>query len=51
VRYVTPTDKTVLSHKADPWLTLLTCREYDEQTKSYKWRIAVQAVLVKTETE
>jgi hypothetical protein len=41
----------VLSHQKNPWLTLLTCKEYDEKAKTYKFRLAVQAVLIKTESE
>lgn len=45
-KYIKPDDTSVLSHKDSPWLTLLTCREYNEKTGTYKWRLAVQAVLV-----
>jgi LPXTG-site transpeptidase (sortase) family protein len=48
-KYVEPDDTSVLGHKSQPWLTLLTCREFDEKTQSYKWRLAVQAVLVSVE--
>ena len=48
-KYVRPDDTSVLGHKDQPWLTLLTCREFDEKTQTYKWRLAVQAVLVSVE--
>ena len=50
-KFVRPDDTSVLSHKDQPWLTLLTCREFDEKTQSYLWRLAVQAVLVSVEAE
>jgi hypothetical protein len=33
-------------HEVLPWITLLTCRGYDEQSDTYRWRTAVRAVLV-----
>ena len=36
----------VITHKAQPWVTLITCRGYDEASNSYNYRVAVQAVLV-----
>jgi hypothetical protein len=34
-------------HEKLPWLTLITCRGYDEKTNTYRWRIVVHhAVLV-----
>jgi LPXTG-site transpeptidase (sortase) family protein len=37
---------SVITHKDLPWVTLITCRGYDEASNSYKYRIAVGAVLV-----
>ena len=34
-------------HKAESWITLLTCRSYDLRTTSYRQRVAVRAVLIK----
>ncbi len=51
LRYVKPDDTSVLGRKDSAWLTLLTCRGYNEQSQSYLWRIAVQAVLVKTNSD
>jgi LPXTG-site transpeptidase (sortase) family protein len=36
----------VIKHEQLPWVTLVTCRGYDEATNSYKYRVAVGAVLV-----
>lgn len=47
VAIVRPTDVSVLRHEDKPWLTLLTCRMYDEKTGRYKQRVAVSAVLIK----
>ena len=48
--YVDPSDvETLMTHKETPWLTLVTCRGYDEETDTYRWRTLVRAVLVKVE--
>jgi LPXTG-site transpeptidase (sortase) family protein len=50
--YLKPTDtKSVLKHEDKAWVTLLTCREFDEKTNTYKRRVAVKAVLVSVENE
>lgn len=46
---VNPRDTSVLQHEDLPWLTLITCKGYDENTNSYHWRVVVRAVLVKVE--
>jgi len=51
VRQVSPYSLSPLSHQEYPWLTLITCREYDENAKSYRYRVAVGAVLVRIEDE
>jgi LPXTG-site transpeptidase (sortase) family protein len=38
---------SVIKHEDLPWVTLITCRGYDEASNSYKYRVAVRAVLVK----
>jgi LPXTG-site transpeptidase (sortase) family protein len=48
---VEPENSDVITHEKLPWLTLITCRGYDEETDSYRWRVVVRAVLVKTEAE
>ncbi len=37
---------TLLKHEDLSWVTLVTCRGYDETSNSYKYRIIVRAVLV-----
>jgi LPXTG-site transpeptidase (sortase) family protein len=46
---VAPDDTSALKHEDRPWLTLITCKEYDEKSNSYKKRIVIRAVLVKVE--
>jgi LPXTG-site transpeptidase (sortase) family protein len=48
---VEPDDSSVFKHEEKPWLTLVTCREYDERTNSYLKRVAVRAVLVSVTTD
>ena len=43
---VEPNDLSAFRHEERPWLTLVTCRDYDEQTNSYRKRVVVRAVLV-----
>ena len=49
--WVSPSDTGVITHEKLPWLTLITCRGYDEKSDSYRWRVVARAVLVKTEAE
>jgi LPXTG-site transpeptidase (sortase) family protein len=51
VRQVRPNDLSVLRHEDRPWLTLITCRGYNEKTGSYRWRVAVRAVLTAVESD
>ena len=46
---VDPSDLSAFKHEEKAWLTLITCKEYDEKTKTYKKRVVVRAVLVKVE--
>jgi LPXTG-site transpeptidase (sortase) family protein len=48
---ISPTDASIFSHKDYPWLTLLTCKDYNAQTNSYAHRVAVGAVLVQIEAD
>ncbi|MBL8062419.1 MAG: sortase, partial [Anaerolineales bacterium] len=43
---ISPYNTTVLQHEEDAWVTLLTCKTYNEDTGVYSNRIAVRAVLV-----
>ena len=36
----------MMKHEELPWVTLVTCRGYDEASNSYKYRVLVRAVLV-----
>jgi LPXTG-site transpeptidase (sortase) family protein len=51
VRLLWPEDVSVLRHEEYDWVTLITCREYNEKTRDYTYRVAVRAVLVKVEPE
>lgn len=48
---VSPSDKTVVQHEDSPWLTLVTCTEYDPVHETYRKRFIVRAVLVKVEVD
>ena len=48
---VLPNDSSVFKHEEKPWLTLVTCKEYDAKTKTYRKRVVVRAVLVSVEWE
>lgn len=41
-----PTDLSAFKHEEKPWLTLATCKEYDEKSKAYRKRVVVRAILV-----
>jgi LPXTG-site transpeptidase (sortase) family protein len=43
---VKPNDRSVMKHEEKPWLTLVTCKDYDEKTDTYRQRVVVRAVLV-----
>jgi len=48
-RYVQPDDtSSVFKHEDYPWLTLITCMGYDEDSNSYRWRVVVRAIQTKT---
>jgi len=44
---VNPGDKSPFRHENLSWLTVVTCRGYDQATGRYLWRLVVRAVLVK----
>ncbi len=48
---ISPTDTSIFSHKDYPWLTLLTCKDYNALTNSYAHRVVVGAVLIKIELD
>ena len=43
---VAPNDTSAFKHEEKPWITLVTCKEYDEKTNTYRKRVVVRAVLV-----
>jgi LPXTG-site transpeptidase (sortase) family protein len=50
-RVTTPKDSSVFKHEDQAWLTLITCKEFDEKTNTYLKRVVVRAVLVKVEED
>lgn len=50
-KIVEPNDPSVLRHEEKSWLTLVTCKEYDEKTNTYRKRVVVRAVLVSVVAE
>ena len=48
---ISPTDSSIFSHEDYPWMTLLTCKDYNAQTNTYIHRVAVGAVLVEIEAD
>ncbi len=45
VKYVRPDDLSVLDETDQSRLTLLTCKDFDPEKKTYRWRLVIQAVL------
>jgi len=41
----------VMKHETMPWVTLLTCSDFNEKTGAYRNRVIVRAVQVRIETE
>lgn len=50
-KLIRPNEASVLKHEEHPWLTLITCKNYNETTGDYQYRVSVRAVLVKVENE
>ncbi|MBL6980950.1 MAG: sortase [Anaerolineales bacterium] len=44
--WLDPNNEQILEHKDHDWVTLITCKGYDQSRDIYWWRTAVQAVLV-----
>ena len=40
-----------LQHEEYPWVTLITCQDFDEASDSYSYRILVRAVQIRIESE
>lgn len=47
VNILRPDDISPLRHESLAWLTLITCKQYNEKTNSYNYRTVARAVLVK----
>jgi LPXTG-site transpeptidase (sortase) family protein len=45
-KIVAPNDTSVLKHEDKAWLTLLTCKTYNETKNTYANRVSVRAVLM-----
>jgi LPXTG-site transpeptidase (sortase) family protein len=43
---VEPNDTSIFRHEEKAWLTLVTCKEYDPKTNTYKKRVVARAVLI-----
>jgi LPXTG-site transpeptidase (sortase) family protein len=50
-KVIAPNNTSVLKHETDSWLTLVTCKDYNEATNSYANRISVRAVLISVQKE
>jgi LPXTG-site transpeptidase (sortase) family protein len=50
-KIVSPTDRSAFKHEDQPWLTLVTCKDYNASANTYKYRVVVGAVLIKTESD
>ena len=48
---ITPEDMSPFKHEEKAWLTLLTCKGYDENNDTYQYRVELRAVLVKVAAE
>lgn len=51
MRQIWPNNLYILRHQNFPWLTLLTCKDYNEFSGSYTYRYSVGAVLIRVEDE
>jgi LPXTG-site transpeptidase (sortase) family protein len=48
---VKPDDKSAFKHEEKSWITLITCKSFNESTKTYSNRIVVRAVLLRIEED
>ena len=44
---VLPNNPSAFQHEEKPWLTLITCKEYDAKSNIYRKRVVVRAELVR----
>ncbi|OGO17740.1 MAG: hypothetical protein A2Z14_06655 [Chloroflexi bacterium RBG_16_48_8] len=50
-RFVRPAALSVMGHEELDWVMLVTCKGYDARQNTYRWRLAIQAVLMRIELE
>ena len=50
-KIVLPDDPETTTHEEYPWITLVTCRGFNEVTGKYNYRVRVRAVLVETKPD
>ena len=50
VKRILPSSLYPFQHEDKSWLTLLTCQGYNEKSGTYKYRVAVRAVLIRVES-
>ena len=50
-KIVQPNDSSIFKHENRPWLTMVTCKEYDQKTNQYLKRVVVRAVLITVEDQ
>ena len=48
---VGPNDASILKHEQKAWVTLITCKDYDPKTNTYRSRLVVRAVLTSVTSE
>jgi len=48
---IAPNDTSVLKHEDNAWLTLITCKNYNETKNTYANRVSVRAVLLSVTDE
>jgi LPXTG-site transpeptidase (sortase) family protein len=51
VKQVFPGGMSVLSHKEYDWVTMITCKNYNDYLNTYESRLVAQAVLIKVELD
>ena len=50
-KVTSPDDNSGFKHEIYPWLTLITCKDYNASTNTYAHRVVVRAVLMKIEPD
>jgi len=47
--HVSPDNINAITHEVLPWLTLITCKDFDIENNSYLLRVIVRAVQIQVE--